>query len=188
MNSNQSLSILILTKKTLIDPNALKKHVIQLSVNLPARNHTSENLKATAEYIENEFLKTNAKVEIQEFDVWGIKYRNVIASYDTNSKEVIVIGAHYDTYQGLTGANNNASGIAALLKLARLLQHDTLKTPIILAAYALEEPPYFRTNDMGSYHHAKQLKDNHIPVKFMISIETIGFYSSTPNSQQYPHP
>jgi Peptidase family M28 len=76
--------------------------------------------------------------------------------------------------------------VAGLLELARLLKNQTLKFRVDLVAYTLEEPPYFRTEYMGSYVHAKYLHDNKIPVKGMISLEMIGYYSDTEGSQNYP--
>lgn len=97
-----------------------------------------------------------------------------------------IIGAHYDACGNQEGADDNASGVCGLLELARLLKNEKLKYRIDFVAYTNEEPPFFGTNDMGSYVHAKSLFDNKVKVKGMISLEMIGYYSDEPNSQDYP--
>lgn len=102
-------------------------------------------------------------------------------------KEVVVLGAHYDSYAHTPGADDNASGVAGLLELARLLQNDPPPRTVILAFYANEEPPYFQTEGMGSLVHAcsiAQQKDVR-PVA-MISLEMLGYYDTTSGSQKYP--
>jgi Zn-dependent M28 family amino/carboxypeptidase len=104
--------------------------------------------------------------------------------------EVIVVGAHYDSAPGSPGANDNASGAAAVIELARLL-HDlngSAGKRIRLALFVNEEPPYFRTEAMGSLHYARALARRNERVVAMYSLETIGFYSSEPGSQVYPAP
>ncbi|MDH5548138.1 MAG: M28 family peptidase [Gammaproteobacteria bacterium] len=89
-----------------------------------------------------------------------------------------MVGAHYDSYGLQAGADDNASGVAGLLAIAKFLkQHEsTLKKRIDLVAYTLEEPPFFRTTEMGSYVHAKHLADNKVDVIGMISLEMLGYY------------
>ena len=100
----------------------------------------------------------------------------------------LVVGAHYDVYGENPGADDNASGTAGLLELARLLksQNPDLKYRVDLVAYTLEEPPFFRTEFMGSAVHAKSLFDAGIKVKGMISMDMIGYFSDAPKSQDYP--
>jgi Zn-dependent M28 family amino/carboxypeptidase len=97
-----------------------------------------------------------------------------------------VIGAHYDTAGPLPGADDNASGVAELLELARLLGNAQLPIRVELAAYTLEEPPFLRSEQMGSAIHAKALKREGAAVRVMISLEMIGYFSDAPDSQQYP--
>ncbi|MGZ4049469.1 MAG: M28 family peptidase, partial [Bacteroidia bacterium] len=95
---------------------------------------------------------------------------------------------HYDVCDDQPGADDNASGVAGLLEIARLLkeQSSNLIYRVDLVAYTLEEPPNFRTANMGSAVHAKMLHDNHIKVKAMICLEMIGYYSDKKKSQEYP--
>lgn len=91
-----------------------------------------------------------------------------------------------DAAWNFPAADDNASGIAGLIELAHLLVKTELKTKVELVAYALEEPPFFGGERMGSFIHAKSLKDNKVSVRLMIALEMIGYFSDAPNSQKYP--
>lgn len=99
---------------------------------------------------------------------------------------LIVVGAHYDSVSGTVGANDNASGVAATLELARLLKESKPRRTIRFAFFVNEEPPYFQTSQMGSLVYARQLRHEGVPVAAMLSLETIGYYSDEPASQKYP--
>ncbi|HEX9599905.1 MAG TPA: M28 family peptidase, partial [Mariniflexile sp.] len=101
-------------------------------------------------------------------------------------KERVIIGAHYDVCGNQQGADDNASGVTGLLELARLLSKEKLNYRIDFVAYTLEEPPFFRTQQMGSYRHANYLQVNNISVKGMICLEMIGYYNDKKGSQNYP--
>ncbi|MCI0506731.1 MAG: M28 family peptidase, partial [Gammaproteobacteria bacterium] len=96
------------------------------------------------------------------------------------------VGAHYDSVTGSPGANDNGSGIAALLELFGLFTHEHPATTIRFVAFVNEEPPFFYWNNMGSMIYARQMKQRKENIRYMISLETIGYYSSEPNSQHYP--
>ena len=98
----------------------------------------------------------------------------------------IIVGAHYDSVAETVGANDNASGVAATMELARLLQGSKLRRTVRFVFFVNEEPPYFQTNDMGSLIYARQFRRDNVPVSAMISVETIGFYSDVSGSQKYP--
>jgi hypothetical protein len=110
----------------------------------------------------------------------------VICSFGTENEKRIIVGAHYDVCGKQEGADDNASGVAGLLELARMLKGRKLKYRIDLVAYSLEEPPYFRTEFMGSYIHAKSLADSKTNVYGMISLEMIGYFKDEKKSQSYP--
>ena len=174
-------------KKSIANPDILKEHVIMLSEKLPDRSDDTDKLEKSAEYIYSEFLKYSDTVSFQEYNVWGIPYKNVIAELSSpNNCGTYIIGAHYDAYDGLPGADDNASGVSGLIELTKIFSKSTIPCNLLLVAYALEEPPYFRSNDMGSYVHAKSLKDKSIKVELMISLEMIGYFSDLPGSQSYP--
>jgi len=98
----------------------------------------------------------------------------------------IVVGAHYDSVEGTVGANDNASGVAGVLELARMLRQARLRRTLRFVFFVNEEPPYFQTSQMGSLVYATKLHDEGTPISAMISVETIGFYSDALESQKYP--
>ncbi len=153
-----------------------------------------DNLNRSAEYIKEVFISNGARVTAQDVPITGGPYKNIVANYGPADGPLIIIGAHYDSVSSyendqLTytpGADDNASGVAGLLELARLLQQQTPGIGVQLVAYASEEPPFFRSDEMGSAVHAASLER---PVKLMIALEMIGYYDSTPTgSQDYPSP
>src|SRR5207244_12081533 len=99
---------------------------------------------------------------------------------------IVVIGAHYDTAFGSPGADDNASGVAAVLAMARRLAHEKPSRTLRFVAFANEEPPYFTTEQMGSWVYAKRCRERGERVVAMISVEAIGYYSDAAGSQQYP--
>ena len=168
-----------------IDSLNLKKDVAFLSDITPARNYKHpEILDSIANYIFS-ILKENADtVYFQNFKVNGINYKNVIAKYGIQHTKKLIVGAHYDSCHELPGADDNASGVAGLLEIGRNIFKQKLKHQIELVAYTLEEPPFFRTKQMGSSVHARSVnKEN---VLGMICLEMIGYYSNEPYSQEYP--
>ncbi len=169
------------------DRGKLQTHVSKISQEFYPRNHLNlKNLDATADYIGDEFAKTGGNVSEQKFVVNNASYRNIVLRFGDASKERIVVGAHYDAAYETHGADDNASGVAGLIELAHLLAKENHSVPIELVAYSLEEPPFFSTENMGSYVHAKSLYDDGVRVKLMISLEMIGYYSDEPNSQGFP--
>jgi Zn-dependent M28 family amino/carboxypeptidase len=99
-----------------------------------------------------------------------------------------VIGAHYDSVAGTAGANDNASGVAALLELGRLLKKTKPERTVRLVAFVNEEPPWFQTEEMGSLVYARRAKKRGERIVAMLALETIGCYSDLPKSQHYPAP
>ena len=168
-----------------VSPEILKTHVITLSETNPPRSEDIDNLDVSAFYIKDQLVKYG-DVKEMEYTVWGIPYRNISILFGDETNERIVVGAHYDSFLGLPGADDNASGVAGLIELARLLSQAQLKRSVELVAYTLEEPPYFRTPEMGSAVHAKTLKENGVEVVVMMSLEMIGYFTDEPNSQEYP--
>jgi Zn-dependent M28 family amino/carboxypeptidase len=172
-----------------VDPARLKRHVEKLSIELTPRSFANVgNLNRVADYIASQFMAAGAKVRNQVFPADGNEYRNVIAEFGPDSDAVIVVGAHYDSAGELPAADDNASGVAGLIELARLA--GTLKPDlkIMLVAFTLEEPPFFGTAQMGSAVFAKSLADAEKGVKIMVALEMIGYFSDEPGSQDYPLP
>ena len=169
------------------DTTRIKNDLIKITKTLKSRNFLNVGtIDTVAQYIFDELSKTCDTVYYQKFFVDGIEYKNVIGSIGQAQKEKIIIGAHYDVFLKQEGADDNASGVSGLLELSRLLSKDTLKNYIDFVAYALEEPPFFRSEHMGSYVHAKSLYDKGEKIKGMICLEMIGYFDETPKSQRYP--
>jgi len=144
------------------------------------------DLDVTASYIKHEFEQTGARVSEQTFQVDEQTYRNVIASFGPENAERILVGAHYDAYGSLPGADDNASGTAGLIALARQLNGAAVKRRIDLVAYTLEEPPNFRLSNMGSWQHAAFLQKSGVRIKAMLCLEMIGYFSDGKGSQRFP--
>jgi Zn-dependent M28 family amino/carboxypeptidase len=145
-----------------------------------------ENLGRVATWLHGELERAGGTVADQPFQTGGATYRNVIAHFGPETRERVVVGAHYDTAGPLPGADDNASGVAGLLELARLLGGSPLTRRIELVAYPLEEPPYFASREMGSAFHARSLKAQGARVRSMLCLEMIGFFSDAPDSQEVP--
>ena len=123
-----------------VDADALKVHVRTLASVLPPRSHVPDQLNIAAEYI-FKVLASYGAPEYQEFAVPGAAFRNVILRLGPDAGPLLVVGAHYDVAGALPGADDNASGVAGLLELARLLAPTPLNAPVELVAYALENRP-----------------------------------------------
>lgn len=166
----------------------LEATVRALSERYVPRDHRHvDNLDAVARYISDELQQTGATVSEQTWQANGRTYRNVIARYGGDGTERVIVGAHYDACgEENPGADDNASGVAGLLELARLFAKKPPMLPVELVAWSLEEPPYFRTAKMGSAVHARSLATSGIRVRAMISLEMIGYFSDAEDSQGFP--
>jgi Zn-dependent M28 family amino/carboxypeptidase len=167
----------------------LKSDVYALVGTPKPRNYENlASLNQAADYISNEFKKLGLIVEEQRYTTMGAEYKNIIVSFGPKDAERLIVGAHYDVCSHQDGADDNASGTAGLLELARMLKWKSpeLEYRIDLVAYTLEEPPFFRTDEMGSAVHAKSLHDAGVEVKGMICLEMIGYFSEERGSQDYP--
>lgn len=157
----------------------------------PARNYRNlQSLKKAAGYIEAEFEKMGAVPEIQSWEAHGKEYQNIIASYNPENRHRLILGAHYDVFDDQPGADDNASAVAGLLEVARLVFENKPPTNyrIDFVSFCLEEPPFFGTEFMGSYVHARFLHNNNVDVLGMICLEMIGYFSDEPGSQPFPSP
>jgi hypothetical protein len=146
------------------------------------------SLQASIEYLRTNLQRAGYTVVEDSYLAEGQKVSNLEASLvgsDSTSAPVIV-GAHYDSVAGTVGANDNATGVAAVLELARLLQGHMLRRTVRFVLFVNEEPPFFQTGNMGSRVYAGRLRRDHVRVSAMISLETIGYYSDAEGSQRYP--
>jgi Zn-dependent M28 family amino/carboxypeptidase len=169
------------------DTTRIKELLNQITKTPKPRNHQNpDQLNKTANLIKNEFGKYLDSVYFQEYKVNGITYKNVVGVINPRGKSTLVLGAHYDVCGNQEGADDNGSVIVGLLELARLFDTVSIEKRLEFVAYTLEEPPYFRSENMGSYVHAKSLSDENRVVEGMIVLEMIGYFSDEKKSQDYP--
>ena len=171
------------------DTARLRQHLTWLTTTPQPRNYRHPAvLDSVAAYLSQQLRAAGAhSVGEQPYAVQGQTYRNVLASFGPIDGPRLIIGAHYDVCGEQPGADDNGTGVAALLELARLLgQQPNLPCRVDLVAYTLEEPPFFRTPQMGSYVHAAALKADGVPVRGMVALEMLGYYNDRRGSQHYP--
>jgi hypothetical protein len=167
----------------------LRAHVTSLAEEIGERNvFNSEALRRAAAYIEAEWRALDYGVERLEYDVSGIRCANLIATREGNIRrnEILLLGAHYDSVVGCPGANDNASGVAALLETSRMFRAINTALTVRFVAFVNEEPPFFGTGQQGSLVYAQAARRRGDDIRLMASLETIGCYSSEPGSQRYP--
>ncbi len=169
----------------------LEQHIEILAGVIGERNvWRHDNLEKAAVYIENTLRDMGYGVTAQTFPSAGRKVRNLEAEIVGTllPDDVVLIGAHYDSVQGSPGADDNASGVAALLEIARLLAQMPLLRTVRFVAFANEEAPFFHTREMGSHVYARRAREQRVNIVAMFSLESIGYYDDTPDSQHYPLP
>jgi Zn-dependent M28 family amino/carboxypeptidase len=169
----------------------LRTHVQQLAGTIGERNlFRYRQLVAAAEYIGSTLTSSGFHVQRQRYDVLGKSSENIVAEATGTETpdEIILIGAHYDSVQGSPGANDNATGVAATLALARAFASTRLPRTVRFVAFTNEEPPYFQSRHMGSRLYARRSRVEGEQIRLMLSLETIGYYSDAPDSQGYPFP
>jgi Zn-dependent M28 family amino/carboxypeptidase len=169
----------------------LQENILILSNKIGERNIWNyTKLNAAADFIAQRFRELGYQTADQVFSVDRQDVKNIEVELPGSDKieEIIIIGAHYDSCFGTTGANDNATGVAALIELARLVRDNTLNRTMRFVAFVNEEPPFFQTNEMGSYVYAKRARQRKENIIAMLSLETIGYYNDAQGSQKYPFP
>jgi hypothetical protein len=146
-------------------------------------------LAGAADHVAGELETAGHAVERQGWERDGVVMQNLEVSLRGGRRgdELIVVGAHYDSAEGTPGADDNASGVAALLALSRAFAGRSFERSVRLVAFAAEEAPYFQTESMGSLQYARRLAAANARVGAMLSLESLGYYSDEPGSQTYPH-
>jgi hypothetical protein len=170
---------------------ALERHVRALAHTIGVRSdETYDNVQRAAAYIENSLRGLGYEVVPHEFSAKNRSYWNLEATLPGTSRpqEVIVLGAHYDTAEGAPGADDNASGVAGVLELARAFALARQSRTVRFVFFPNEEPPSFPTADMGSRHYATDARARNDQIVAMLSIESIGYYDTEKGSQRYPFP
>ena len=155
-----------------------------------------EKLNAAADFIENSFSRGGLRTRRDSYELRGQTCHNIEAEIPGSLQgakasppshlPIIVIGAHYDSVFGSAGANDNGTGVAATLALARRFASAKPKQTLRFVAFVNEEPPYFLSGEMGSLVYARRCKERGDKISAMISLETIGYFSDASNSQTYP--
>jgi Zn-dependent M28 family amino/carboxypeptidase len=164
----------------------LRDHVTNLAQNIGERHLWREgSLARAADYIESQLVRCGYAPVRQNYKAFGRTVPNIIAKKSGSRSETIVIGAHYDTVPGSPGADDNASAVAGLLELARLMAKSSCRLSLIFVAFVNEESPAFGTENMGSMQYAEHLKKEKKDIRFMISLEMIGYFRKD-RSQRYP--
>ncbi len=185
----------------------LRANVQKLAGEIGERNmrHYAQ-LNAAADFIEDSFSRAGLRTRRDSYDIRGQACHNIEAEIPgslqgaasaeataakaavSSAPPIIVIGAHYDSVFGSPGANDNGTGVAAMVALARRFASAKPKQTLRFVAFVNEEPPYFLSGEMGSQVYARRCKERGDKISAMISLETIGYFSDAPNSQTYPSP
>ena len=183
-NIHGPIPLLTESQQTLRD--ALWQDVTELAGNIGERNVMHPRALAdAARYIERAFADAGYTHARQTFVADGVSCSNIEAEVPGGA-EIVVISAHYDSVIGAPGADDNGSGVAAVLALARTFAGRKQKRTLRFVAFANEEPPWFATEQMGSFRYAQRCRERRENVVAMLSLESIGYFSDTPGSQQYP--
>lgn len=184
-----------LTDEQIVLREQLRKDVTKLAGEIGDRNVNTEygNLCKASDFIEESFVEAGYKVSRQGYEVshYGLEGRechNLEVEITGLEKpdEIVVIGAHYDSLEGTPGANDNGSGVAALLVLARAFIHKKPVRTLRFVAFTNEEPPYFQSDDMGSFVYARRCRERNENIVAMLNLETIGYYTDEERSQNFP--
>jgi Zn-dependent M28 family amino/carboxypeptidase len=167
----------------------VRNHLYHLAAEIGERNvFHPDALHRAEEYIKQNWDGQDYKVVTQEYTVENVRSANLevtrIGKHKPN--EIILIGAHYDSVIGSPGANDNGSGVAALLEISRQLSSIELQRTVRFVAFVNEEPPFFFTGRQGSRIYSKAARQRGDDIRLMVALETIGFYSDEPHSQSYP--
>jgi len=148
------------------------------------------SLEAAADYVEGELAAPGLAVARQSYPVAGVTCHNLEAELRgaERPEQIVLVGAHYDTVVGSPGADDNASGVAGLLELARALAQVPRRRSLRFVAFVNEEPPHHHAGTMGSQAYARRCRRRGEAVVAMICLESIGFYADGRGSQRYPWP
>ena len=169
--------------------NRLRGHVTTLAERIGSRGvYRPLALRAASEYIQGQWKVQGYSVAAQSYQAEGVVSANLEVSQPGRERpeEIILLGAHYDTVPGSPGADDNGSGVAALLELTRLFAAERPARTLRFVAFTNEEPPFFFWGRMGSQVYAEAAKARGDDIRLMISLEMLGYYSEEAGSQHYP--
>lgn len=167
----------------------LRSHVETLAGEIGERNvWRGDGLARSAEWIRTLWEEQGFEVRRQAFEAQGVECANleVTVAGAERPDEIVLLGAHYDTVAGCPGANDNGTGVAALLEITRSLRDAGCARSLRFVAFANEEPPFFLTGDMGSQYYAARARERGDDLRIVVALETLGCYSQEPGSQMAP--
>lgn len=169
--------------------NNLRLHVDRLAGLIGPRTLSKpKTIQATIGYIEGQWSEMGYRCRRECYDAMGDEATNLIVERPGTKRvdEIVLLGAHYDTVFNTPGADDNASAVAVLIEVSRLLREHTGKRTARFVSFACEEPPYFHTDSMGSQHHARQSRQRGDNIVGMLCLEMVGFFSLSKGSQAVP--
>ncbi len=169
----------------------VERHVLRLAGEIGERNLWRRAALEQAEhYVVDALQACGYAVEPHEYEARGVAVRNLAAEIRGSERpdEIVLVGAHYDSVMGCPGANDNATGVAALLEIARLLVDQRPDRTIRFVAFVNEEPPFSFSREMGSRAYSRRSRERNEDIVAMLSLETIGCYFDAPGTQRYPFP
>ena len=172
-----------------ITASVLQKHVQTLAGEIGERNvFCPTALEDAAGYISREWGDQGHEIEVQSYVARGVLCKNLEISQQgqAREREIILVGAHYDSIHGGPGADDNASGVAALLEISRCLASHPTERTVRFVAFVNEEPPFFFWDQMGSMVHARAARRRGDDIRMMMSLEMLGYYDQRLGSQRYP--
>ncbi|OCR01745.1 aminopeptidase [Oscillatoriales cyanobacterium USR001] len=180
-----------LTTQEILIRDALRRDVEKLAGEIGERNFIQyQKLVEAADFLATSFESAGYQVERQRYKIDDRFYDNIEVEIvgGKNADEIVVVGGHYDSVVGSPGANDNATGAAGVLALARIFAGKKPERTLRFVEFVNEEPPFFWTADMGSLVYAKRCRERNEKIVGMLSLETIGYYSDVKDSQKYPAP
>jgi Zn-dependent M28 family amino/carboxypeptidase len=166
----------------------LRQHVDRLAGLIGPRHIGAPRaLAAAATLVERELTASGYSVEKLPYSVRGQEVVNLVAELPgpTRVEEIVVLGAHYDTVWITPGADDNASAVAVLLEVARLMRSWQSKRTIRFVAFPCEEMPHFHTSEMGSQVYAHGCRERGDKIVGMCCLEMVGYYTKE-RTQQVP--
>jgi Zn-dependent M28 family amino/carboxypeptidase len=172
-----------------VDAQVLQAHVQALAGDIGERNvFRPRALAAAARYIESVWRGQGYEVTPQVYEVYGVRCANleVTRPGDARTEGILLLGAHYDSIMGGPGANDNGSGVAALLELSRIFAGLAPAMSVRFVAFVNEEPPFYMSGEQGSMVYARAARARGDDIRLMVALETIGCYRDGPGSQRYP--
>jgi Zn-dependent M28 family amino/carboxypeptidase len=167
----------------------LRRHVQVLAGEIGERHvGRPQALRAAAGYVREQLAAAGYAVAAQGYEAHGVRCENLEVAVPGSRRggEIVLAGAHYDTVPGSPGADDNASGVAGLIEIARELRAAAPARTLKLVAFVNEEPPFFPFGPMGSKVYADAARARGDDIRLMLSLEMLGYYTSRPGSQAYP--